>query len=122
MTKLFEKDVHCYTRPYICASKLYKVGVMCTCTKSPMCTSPAWLSVSVYSASNVCQLLIYLDRSHKHYITKTALATTGVPFWLAVHGKPVLFWKGNSGLKFPCFLFMHANGTGPFKIRAVPIV
>ena len=26
-------------------------------------------------------------------------------FWLAVHGKPVLFWKGISGLKFPCFLF-----------------
>ena len=43
-------------------------------------------------------------------------------FWLAVHGKPVLFWKGNSGLKFPCFLFMHANGTGPFEFRAVPIL
>ena len=27
------------------------------------------------------------------------------PFCLAVHGKPVLFWKGISGLKFPCFLF-----------------
>ena len=27
------------------------------------------------------------------------------PYWLAVHGKPVLFWKGISGLKFPCFLF-----------------
>jgi len=26
-------------------------------------------------------------------------------FWLAVHGKPVLFWKGISGLKCPCFLF-----------------
>ena len=26
-------------------------------------------------------------------------------FWLAVNGKPVLFWKGISGLKFPCFLF-----------------
>ena len=44
------------------------------------------------------------------------------PFWLAVHGKPVLFWKGTSGLKFPCFLFMHANGTGPFEFRAVPIL
>ena len=43
-------------------------------------------------------------------------------FWLAVHGKPVLFWKGTSGLKFPCFLFMHANGTGPFEFRAVPIL
>ena len=42
--------------------------------------------------------------------------------WLAVHGKPVLFWKGNSGLKSPCFLFMHANGTGPFEFRAVPIL
>jgi len=42
--------------------------------------------------------------------------------WLAVHGKPVLFWKGSSGLKFPCFLFMHANGTGPFEFRAVPIL
>ena len=42
--------------------------------------------------------------------------------WLAVHGKPVLFWKGTSGLKFPCFLFMHANGTGPFEFRAVPIL
>jgi len=41
---------------------------------------------------------------------------------IAVHGKPVLFWKGNSGLKFPCFLFMHANGTGPFEFRAVPIL
>jgi len=26
-------------------------------------------------------------------------------FLLAVHGKLVLFWKGISGLKFPCFLF-----------------
>ena len=43
-------------------------------------------------------------------------------FWLAVHGKPVLFWKGNSGLKFPCFLVIHANGTGPFEFRAVPIL
>ena len=43
-------------------------------------------------------------------------------FWLAVHGKPVLFWKGISGLKFSCFLFMHANGTGPFEFRAVPIL
>jgi len=43
-------------------------------------------------------------------------------YWLAVHGKPVLFWKGNSGLKFPCFLFMHVNGTGPFEFRAVPIL
>jgi len=25
-------------------------------------------------------------------------------FWLAVNGKPVLFWKGISGLKFPRFL------------------
>jgi len=30
-------------------------------------------------------------------------------FWLAVHGTPVLFWKGISSLKFPFFLFMHAN-------------
>ena len=45
-----------------------------------------------------------------------------IDFWLAVHGKPVLFWKGTSGLKFPCFLFMHANGTGPFEFRAVPIL
>jgi len=44
------------------------------------------------------------------------------PFWLAVHGKPVLFWKGISGLKFPCFLFVHAKGTGPFEFRAVPIL
>ena len=43
-------------------------------------------------------------------------------YWLAVHGKPVLFWNGTSGLKFPCFLFMHANGTGPFEFRAVPIL
>ena len=43
-------------------------------------------------------------------------------FWLAVHGKPVLFWKGISGLKFPCFLFMHAKATGPFEFRAVPIL
>ena len=26
-------------------------------------------------------------------------------FWLAVHGKSVLFWKGISGLKLACFLF-----------------
>jgi len=26
-------------------------------------------------------------------------------FWLALNGKPVLFWKGISGLKCPCFLF-----------------
>ena len=45
-----------------------------------------------------------------------------IPFWLAVHGKPVLFWKGTSVLKFPCFTFMHANGTGPFEFRAVPIL
>ena len=43
-------------------------------------------------------------------------------FWLADHGKPVLFWNGTSGLKFPCFLLMHANGTGPFEFRAVPIL
>jgi len=29
-------------------------------------------------------------------------------FWLAAHDKPVLLWKGISGLKFPCY-FMHAN-------------
>jgi len=36
-----------------------------------------------------------------------ALFHSGAPgaFWLAVHGKPILFWKGISGLKFPCFLF-----------------
>jgi len=33
-------------------------------------------------------------------------------YWLAVHGKPVLFWKGISGLQFPAFYFMHANGDG----------
>jgi len=27
----------------------------------------------------------------------------GTYCWLAVNGKPVLFWKGISGLKFPCF-------------------
>jgi len=26
-------------------------------------------------------------------------------FWLAVHGKAVLFWKEMSGLKFPCIIF-----------------
>ena len=26
-------------------------------------------------------------------------------FWLAVHGKPVLFWKDICGLKIRCFLF-----------------
>ena len=26
-------------------------------------------------------------------------------FWLAVHDKPVLFWKSISGFKVPCFLF-----------------
>jgi len=31
-------------------------------------------------------------------------------FWLAVHGKPVLFWKGTSGLKFPCFLLCMRTG------------
>jgi len=33
-----------------------------------------------------------------------------------------IVWNGTSGLKFPCFLFMHANGTGPFEFRAVPIL
>jgi len=33
-------------------------------------------------------------------------------FWLAVHGKPVLFWKGISGLKFPCFLLYAYEGDG----------
>ena len=33
-----------------------------------------------------------------------------------------IVWKGISGLKFPCFLFMQANGTGPFEFRAVPIL
>ena len=54
-----------------------------------------------------------------HFSSKLA---HGTYCWLAVHGKPVLFWKGTSGLKFPCFLFMHANGTGPFEFRAVPIL
>ena len=53
------------------------------------------------------------------HVTYDLLSTL---FWLAVHGKPVLFWKGTSGLKFPCILFMHANGTGPFEFRAVPIL
>ena len=51
-----------------------------------------------------------------------SLSSAQTGFWLAVHGKPVLFWNGTSGLKFPCFLFMHANGTGPFEFRAVPIL
>ena len=34
-------------------------------------------------------------------------------FWLAVHGKPVLFWKGTSGWKFPCFLFYACERDGP---------
>ena len=54
--------------------------------------------------------------------TLTTMQIMEVYFWLAVHGKPVLFWNGTSGLKFPCFLFMHANGTGPFEFRAVPIL
>ena len=58
------------------------------------------------------QTLHYIE----HYVPNI------VYFWLAVHGKPVLFWKGTSGLKFPCFTFMHVNGTGPFEFRAVPIL
>ena len=37
------------------------------------------------------------------------LTTTTLIFWLAVNGKPVLFWKGISGLKFPCFIIILHN-------------
>ena len=40
----------------------------------------------------------------------------GPHFWLAVHGKPVLFWKGTSGLKFPCFLFYACERDGPIWV------
>jgi len=47
-------------------------------------------------------------------------------FWLAVHGKPVLFWKGISGLKFPCFLFyaclLPEWRWEPVEFRAIPIL
>ena len=44
-------------------------------------------------------------------------------FWLADHGKPVLFWKGLTGLKFPCFLFYACEWRWePFEFRAVPIL
>ena len=33
-----------------------------------------------------------------------ALNYNGSCFWLAVHGKLVMFWKCISGLKLPCFL------------------
>ena len=40
-----------------------------------------------------------------------------------VHGKPVLFWKGISGLKFPCFLFYACEWRWElFEFRAVPIL
>jgi len=47
-------------------------------------------------------------------------------FWLAVHGKPVFFWKGISGLKFPCFLFyaclLPEWRWEPVEFRAIPIL
>jgi len=49
-----------------------------------------------------------------------------VCFCLAVHGKPVLFWKGISGLKFPCFLFylclLPEWKWEPVEFRAIPIL
>jgi len=44
-------------------------------------------------------------------------------FWLAVHGKPVLFWKGISGLLFPCFLLYACEWRWkPVEFRAIPIL
>ena len=46
-------------------------------------------------------------------------------FWLAVHGKPVLFWKGISGLKIRCFLFyaclLPECRWEPVEFWAIPI-
>ena len=44
------------------------------------------------------QTHIFLFYCYEFNITKFK----NVSYWLAVY---VLFWKGNSGLKFPCFLF-----------------
>jgi len=44
-------------------------------------------------------------------------------YWLAVHGKPVLVWKGISGLKFPCFLLYACEWRWePVEFRAIPIL
>jgi len=59
-------------------------------------------------------------------INLTRLHCLQHPYWLAVHGKPVLFWKGISGLKFPCFLFYACYlpewRWEPFEFRAIPIL
>ena len=69
------------------------------------------------------QVVVYFDKRGIHVVGESEDSARSIKhFWLAVHGKPVLFWKGTSGLKFPCFTFMHANGTGPFEFRAVPIL
>ena len=75
--------------------------------------------------SSVIKSAYYNERQsclHVVVFTNNPFDLDLLPSWLAVHGKPVLFWNGTSGLKFPCFLFMHANGTGPFEFRAVPIL
>jgi len=46
--------------------------------------------------------------------------------WPFLNGKPVLFWKGISGLKFPCFLFyaclLPEWRREPVEFRAIPIL
>jgi len=52
-------------------------------------------------------VIIYKKLLRYLQVDWTSFMLFGLPFtfWLAIHGKPVLFWKGISGLKFPCFLF-----------------
>jgi len=37
-------------------------------------------------------------------------------FWLAVHGKPVLFWNGTSGLKVSLLSFYACERDGPIRV------
>jgi len=50
-------------------------------------------------------IIVTYTKNHYYHLVQCAIVGNQSTFWLAVHGKPVLFWKGISGLKFPCFLF-----------------
>jgi len=52
------------------------------------------------------QVIYCLTSVEQHQAaTSIVVALDRCCFWLAVNGKPVLFWKSISGLKFPCFQF-----------------
>jgi len=69
--------------------------------------------------NNKCQVI------HNSTLSPSFSVHTGVRqgCWLALNGKPVLFWKGISGLKCPCFLLYACERRWEsFEFRAVPIL